>query len=189
MKRVVVTAGHGGSDPGAISPDRRYREADLALRLRNLIADKLRTQAVIVLTDGKRPAENAPLVDAIALVRANSGPAVEIHFNAGPPAATGVEVLSRPEHKCLAQQIAQAIAGHTGSPIRGESGWKNQSAGQHHRLGFCEAGGLVVEVEFITNLSALNKYLSVENEIAAAIAEVLAAAAGRSMDALKGENL
>jgi N-acetylmuramoyl-L-alanine amidase len=173
VKTVFVSAGHSDRDPGAVSQDGRYREADLAERLRNRIATNLRAVGIWVITDGDG-GQNKPLKDAVWMAKKNQGPAIEIHFNAGPPGASGTEVLSLPDKKSLAQRIAGAIAKHMKSPLRGESGWKNDSQGQHPRLAFCQAGGLVVEVCFITNSDELKTYLSLETEIAGAIADELA---------------
>src|SRR5207253_399076 len=83
---------------------------------------------------------------------------VEFHWNAGPLTATGVEVLCKPVHKALAQDLATAISHATGIILRGEGGWKADNSGQHHRLGFCEAGGLIVEVCFISNATDMHRY-------------------------------
>ena len=44
IQRVVIDAGHGGKDPGAVSPDRRFAEKDItlsvALRLGSMIKVK-----------------------------------------------------------------------------------------------------------------------------------------------------
>ncbi len=50
-KIVVVDAGHGGSDPGARSPDGSVREKDLTLSIATLISDRLTTEgATVILT-------------------------------------------------------------------------------------------------------------------------------------------
>lgn len=176
-KTIIISAGHSGSDPGAISRDGRHKEADLAQRLRNRIATLLRADGVNVLTDGSED-ENRPLRDAIALLNRNpSAIAIEIHFNAAVPSVRGVEVLAKDRHKQLARELAAAIGDVTGSPLRGQGGWKSDSSGQHHRLAFCEAGGLIVEVEFISNEAALADYLKLETEVATSLANALRDAA------------
>jgi N-acetylmuramoyl-L-alanine amidase len=173
VKTVFISAGHGGGDPGATSPDRRFIEADLALRLRDLVAARLRSWLVNVVTDG-RDGINLPLRDAIELAKRTDGPAVEIHFNAGTVTAAGVEVLCHRDKRPLAQDLAAAVAKWTRSPLRGEQGWRAADSGQHHRLGFCNAGGLILEVEFITNPAAIEAAVLHEKQIAAAVAAVLA---------------
>ncbi len=171
-KQVIITAGHGNGDPGA-----RYNgesEAELACWLRDTIAFDLVQRGCVVTEDGA-DGQNKGLRDAIALLKANPGvEAWEIHFNAGPLGACGVEVLAPVNLKTRAKLIARAISTVTQSPLRGEHGWKAPNAGAHHRLAFCEAGGGIIEVEFISNPEALKNYLSRRVSVAQAIAAVLA---------------
>jgi N-acetylmuramoyl-L-alanine amidase len=175
-KTFVLTAGHSGTDPGALSHDKRHKEATLAVQLRDKTAAHLFMLGVTVIEDG-RAGENRPLRDALVLARGNPGRAVEIHFNAGPPTAAGVEALSHPAHKRLAQAIAQAVAGVLRSKLRGEQGWKPANSGRHHRLAFCDAGGVILETIFLSNPKELAVYLEnidrVAERLAAAIAGVI----------------
>lgn len=174
MKSILVSAGHGGFDPGACANG--YREADLALRLRDAIAAKLKVKGVSILTDGAA-LTNLPLSAALKLVKAGQV-AVEIHFNAAAPAATGVEVLAKVSDKAFAQKLAGAVASATGLKLRGESGWKTTDSGQHHRLAFCDAGGLILEVCFITNLDDMRAFRENESAIVERLSGVLLDAAG-----------
>ena len=179
MKTIIISAGHSNSDAGAVSKDGKLREADLTLRLRNRVATLLRADGTLrVLTDGS-DGQNKPLRDAVQIVKANPGAiAVEIHFNAaGSPLAKGVEVLAKPTQRELAQQLAASVANITETPLRGTLGWKMDSAGQHHRLAFCEAGGVILEVEFISNPAAMAVYLANETEVAVSLANALRDAA------------
>lgn len=174
-KSVFISAGHGGNDPGAIANG--HKEAELALYLRDRIAANLRGMNVRVITDG-RTGQNLPLRDAVKLAKENAGPSVEIHFNASTnQKASGVEVLALPEMKPLAQEVAMAISAVMQIPLRGHLGYRDQASGQHHRLAFCQAGGLIVEVCFMTNSAELNNYLFNDESVAVAIAQVLARAA------------
>jgi N-acetylmuramoyl-L-alanine amidase len=173
-KSIFVGAGHGEGDPGAVNGS--WREADLATRLRDKIAAILITRGMTVKTDGP-VGVNQRLSQSIAIAK-TCDIAVELHFNAGPSTAQGVEVLSLPSDKSLSQDLAQTIAFLTKSPVRGEGGWKSDSSGQHHRLGFCrEGGGVVVEVAFISNNNEMKRYLDREGDIADAIARALASRA------------
>lgn len=167
---VLVSAGHGANDPGAVNG--KLKEAELATELRNLVAFYLSRDLVPHITDGQGR-DNLPLRDAIKLAK-QSDVAIEIHFNAATnKTAKGVEVLADVKDKGLAQRLAQAIAGVTGSPLRGDSGYRPENSGQHARLGFVQAGGLVVEVEFISNDQAMDTYLSTKWLVAREIARVL----------------
>lgn len=169
----MISAGHSTVppvDPGAVSG--KMQESKLALKMRDMVAERLRAKGFAVIEDGA-DGVSEPLKKAIALC-SQADVRIEFHFNAGPPAATGVEVLSLPKYKTLSQKIAGAIAAATGQKLRGESGWKSQDSGQHHRLGFCMAGGVIVELAFISNAADMQRYLAAETKVADRIAEALA---------------
>lgn len=177
MKTVFIGAGHSSTDPGAVSADRSLREADLAVDLRDRVAAILLAKHIPIKTDGSN-GSNAPLRDSIRIARTCDGPRIEVHFNAGPPTAKGVECLALLKHRELAQLLCQAISRHTGSPLRGVLGYKPQDSGQHHRLAFCvDADGLILEVEFISNPKAMAEYLVMRERVAESLANVLAEAA------------
>jgi N-acetylmuramoyl-L-alanine amidase len=153
MSLYTITAGHGGRDPGAVAQD-GTTEAALMTELRDIVASKLRSLGHTVRTDGGWRA-NLPLPYAITLVP-GSTVALELHTNAATnPAARGVEVISLPERAQLARTIARRIAHTIESPVRGNGGWIDQSQSARGRLGFVRAGGLVVEVGFISNPAEL----------------------------------
>src|SRR5688572_18878570 len=102
-RSILISAGHSDSDPGATSSG--YKEATLALSIRDKVFDALRgprfgvpVQALV--RDGQEK-RNASLSTAITLSKKVSGPKVEFHFNSGPPKAKGVEALSTPGNKPL----------------------------------------------------------------------------------------
>lgn len=172
-KVVLVSAGHTnikGKDRGAAAGG--YIEGELAVTLRDAVADKLRRKGLTVTEDGS-DGENEPLTRALELAR-KADIAVEFHWNAAASiAATGIEVLSKPKHKAFAQKLAGAIHEATGLKLRGESGWKADNSGQHHRLAFCEADGLIVEVCFITNKNDMNAYHGNYGKVVEKLADVL----------------
>jgi N-acetylmuramoyl-L-alanine amidase len=174
-KLILVSAGHSTVppvDPGAVGNG--FVEAQEALRLRDATAKNLREKGESVIEDGA-DGVNEPLKKALVLAR-KADIAVEFHFNAGPPHAAGIEVLSKPSKKLLAQKIAGAINRATGLTLRGDKGWKADNSGHHHRLAFCEAGGLIVEVCFISNKSDMLAYKNNFAKIAENLAEVLSEA-------------
>lgn len=153
--KFTVTAGHGASDPGAVAAD-GTTEAALVTELRNIVAAKLRAAGHTVKTDGARW-QNLPLVHALTLVP-GADAAIELHMNAAAnPAARGVEVVSLPARKDLARTLARRIAHVIESPVRGAGGWIDQAQTARGRLGFVRAGGLVVEVGFISNPDELHR--------------------------------
>lgn len=172
---ILISAGHSTVppiDPGAVGNG--YKEAELALDLRDRVAAELRSRGETVIEDGS-DGVNEPLKKALVLAR-QASTAVEFHWNAGPPTATGIEVLSKPNKKALAQKLAGAINAATGIRLRGDRGWKADNSGQHHRLAFCEAGGLIVEVCFISNASDLEAYIDNKGRVVKNLADALSAA-------------
>ena len=173
MPTILISAGHSETDPGAVGNG--YKEADLAVDLRDRVAAILRgTWGLNILEDGD-DGDNEPLTKAIALAK-RSDVAVEFHWNAGVPAATGIEVLAKPDKKKLSQALATAVHNATGLKLRGDSGWKSDKSGQHHRLGFCEAGGVIVEVCFLSNPNDLQSYLQNRDKVAENLAQALSTA-------------
>lgn len=166
MANFVVTAGHSNTDPGAVANG--HKEAEIACDMRNMIAKKLRELGHSVITDGTGSV-NQPLKVAIGL--AKQGRAIEIHCNAASnPAATGVECISFPKHKELCQRLSNAIAATTKGNVRGDNGWIDQSKSARGKLGFVEAGGVIVELFFLSNKEDLERYEQVKWLVASVIA-------------------
>lgn len=175
--RIVITAGHSNKDPGAVGDHNKdgkpeFIEAAFCADMRNYVAYYLKNRGLRVETDGQGPV-NAPLTQAIALA-SGANIAIEFHLNAAlNPKAEGVEVLCSPRNKVLAQRIAKAVNAVTGSPLRGDGGYKTESSGQHSRLGFVRAGGLIVELEFISNPKRMNVLNEKRWVVAKSIAEAI----------------
>ena len=174
----VITAGHSNTDPGAVAAD-GSTEAKMVLAFRDLVAAGLRQAGATVYTDGT-PGDNQPLTNAIALVRAHpKATAIEFHMNAaGSASATGVESISHPPRKALSQRVSQTIAGATGQRLRGDVGWIDPSASARGRLGFCDAGGVIAEVVFLSNPTDLARWKQTQGNVAAALVSMLITYAG-----------
>ena len=83
--RIVLTAGHSNTDPGAVAPG--ATEAAEMTSLRNALARKLRDLGHTVFTDGEGGV-NQSLNDALALIRKHQPDlALELHMNAAANAA------------------------------------------------------------------------------------------------------
>lgn len=172
MKTILVSAGHTnvqGQDRGAAGNG--FIEGVEATKVRDAVASYLREKGLKVIEDGF-DGVNEPLTKAVALAK-TADVAIEFHFNAATPQATGIEVLAKAKHKSLAQSLAIAISTATGLVLRGERGYKADNSGQHHRLAFCEAGGLIVEICFISNASDMKAYQSNFETMCKNLAEVL----------------
>lgn len=149
---VFISAGHSNLDPGAIANG--VKESEIVTEARNIIRHKLEAAGIQVTTDGAGDT-NLPLSEAVKLV-AGKTLAIELHCNAALSAqAGGVESISLPKLKTQSQRISQAISRVTGSKLRGAAGWIDQSKSQHTRLAFVNAGGIIVELFFLSNPSEL----------------------------------
>lgn len=165
---ILISAGHSNMDPGAVGNG--YTEAQIVTEFRNLVAFYLRQAGVNFITDGEGN-DNKPLRDAIELAK-TATLAVEFHCNAfSNPAATGVETLSGYKDRKLGEQICKAISDVLDIANRGAKG---ESSGQHSRLGFVRAGGIIVELFFISNPNDMAAYQEKKWLAAKAVAELLA---------------
>ena len=169
--KFAITAGHSDKDPGACANG--YKEAELAVWLRDTTADKLRQLGHVVIEDGEN-GQNLVLKTAISLAKTVPLP-IEIHFNAaGDPTATGVEVIGLEDKIPLCQKLAGTIADVLGIKVRGHrGGYKHPRETPHKTLGFCNAGGIIIEVCFITNKAEMDSYRDRKWLVASAIARVL----------------
>lgn len=169
--QVTITAGHSNVDPGAVNGS--YREAFIAVEFRNEVARRVRDAGIDVLTDGVGT-DNQDLNTAIKLAK-QSKLAIEFHLNASDnKTAKGVEALSLDKDKDICKKLCAVVSKVLDTPVRGsDGGWKSQSSGQHARLGYVSAGGIIMESFFISNEAELKKYF--ENRVALfdAIAKVI----------------
>ena len=147
-KPIVITAGHSNSDPGAVNGS--FHEAVHVTKVRNALAYILREAGYTVLTDGVGDI-NEPLPSAIKLVK-GVDIALELHCNASAnKTASGVETIALPKQKAVAQDISAAVAKVYGFKLRGEDGWIDQSQSHRGKLGYVSAGGMILELGFLSN--------------------------------------
>ena len=105
--------------------------------------------------------------------------AIEFHTNAAAAkTATGIEALSTPKNKRWCQVLSKAVAKKTGWKLRGEDGFKPDNAGQHSRLAYAQAGGIVFEPFFISNDTDLALFKTNKWGICRAIADAIASELG-----------
>lgn len=167
---ATITAGHSNTDPGAVNG--KVKEADLVTNFRNAVSFYLRDAGVQVKNDGTG-SQNDPLSSAIKLIKGSSV-AVEFHMNAATSKqANGVETIALPKDKKLAQDLSAAVASALGSRLRGNDGWIDQSQSARGSLGYINAGGLIVELGFISNEAELAAYQARYWIAAKAVAKVL----------------
>ena len=80
-----------------------------------------------------------------------------------------MECISIPKDKELCQRLSNAVAATTKDNVRGDNGWIDQSKSARGKLGFVEAGGVIVELFFISNKGDLERYDEVKLLVASAI--------------------
>lgn len=120
---VVVDAGHGGHDSGAISRRRKPRaiEKDLALDVARRLKEKLREDGLkVVMT--RADDTFIPLDERVAISnRQRDSIFVSIHFNDSPKRRVhGAEVYHNDRGtEGLARRIARSLSAHSGCANRG----------------------------------------------------------------------
>ena len=80
-----------------------------------------------------------------------------------------VECISIPKDKELCQHLPNTITATTKNNVRGDNGWIDQSKSARGKLGFVEAGGVIVELFFLSNKGDLERYDEVKWLVASAI--------------------
>lgn len=167
---ATITAGHSNSDPGAVNG--KIKESELVTNFRNAVTHYLREAGLQIKTDGTGT-KNDPLSAAVKLIQGSSV-AVEFHMNAATSKqANGIETIALPKDKKLAQDLSRAVADALGSRLRGDNGWIDQSKSARGRLAYVNAGGLIVELGFISNEDELARFNAKYWTAAKAVAKVL----------------
>lgn len=167
---VTVTAGHSNTDPGAVNG--KIKESEFVTNFRNAVVHYLREAGVTTRTDGTGT-QNDPLSSALKVIKGSSV-AVEFHMNAAASKqANGIETIALPRDKKLAQDLSAAVATALGSRLRGEDGWIDQSKSARGSLAYINAGGLIVELGFISNEAELAAFQARYWIAAKAVAKVL----------------
>lgn len=174
-KSVFISAGHSNSDPGAVATHGgvRYTEEQIVREFRNDLVRLLRERGMTVRTDGEGQT-NRTLNEAVASARQNRDLDIEFHLNSfGNPSATGVECISLPDKRSQSQRISTTIANILGLPLRGQGGWIDQSKSARGRLAFVEAGGIIVELFFLSNPNDLQRFQQRRGDLIAAVANTI----------------
>jgi N-acetylmuramoyl-L-alanine amidase len=173
---LIIGAGHGGTDSGAVGSG--YIERDLAIEFRNLLVSELQKLSVPCITD---PDSNK-LADSLVYFKSYFKPDsinVDIHWNAGPAAATGTEVLintqATPFEKLLGGKIAEAIATILNIKNRG---LKTELQSARGSLAWIKQQGrnYIIEMCFISNKTDMDKYQAKKHELSKAMAIILSEA-------------
>lgn len=185
--KVFISAGHGGSDPGAVANG--VKEKDLNLSIALACRDELVRHGVSVKMSRTKD-ENDPLSDEIKECNAYAPDlAVSIHNNAG--GGDGAEVFYHyggGKSKTLAENILEEVV-KVGQNSRGAKVRKNSNGKDYY--GFIRetsAPAVIVECAFVDNAADL-KILATEGDrkaMGVAIAKGILKTLGVAYESEKG---
>lgn len=179
---IYLLAGHtvvNGKGTGAFGIG-GFDEAKEAIKLRDDITKCLVSNGVSVINENP----SLPLRQVVlwlSKIVKKGDIIVEIHFNAGPPTAKGVEsfvddTYTKEEFE-LAKKLSMVISTSIGEPLRGNQGVKKESESQHKSLailsGASVATNVLVEVCFISNLQSVRSYRDNYQKVVGSICNAL----------------
>jgi len=109
FKTIIIDAGHGGKDPGAISPHTCQKEKDLTLDMAKRIKAELGEFKTILLRDHDHFIE---LDDRVTLAnKRGDAVLISVHFNSGPSHVRGPETYFwRVDSHGLATRLQHAMS-------------------------------------------------------------------------------
>lgn len=177
---LFLRAGHHSQDPGAVANG--YAENKLTMELRDCIAKELHQLGVQPDVDK----DELNLVHDMAYIHMHCKPQdllLDIHFNAGPAAATGTECFvaigANGREMEIATELARVTSFTLDIPDRHRFNGhrpKSEAQSQHGRLAVlrpnCHA--VLWEVCFITNTGDLASYFENQGPLAKAITKTIA---------------
>jgi N-acetylmuramoyl-L-alanine amidase len=182
---VILDAGHGGGDPGAVGNG--MKEKDITLEVTQKVRDILKGKGYTVIMT--RDNDSNPSLDSrVNLCKNNSSPdmLVSIHVNSG--GGTGTEAFYTDRYsnlttnsKALAQRLADNVAGRNGMVKRGNNGIKHEresAPGQLALLTCSKAPSALIELAFIDAPSSkpdINVLRNQRSMLAQAIADAMMA--------------
>lgn len=172
-RKIIISAGHGGTDPGAVSGS--YIERDLAIELRNLVVTELKTLGINALVDDDKNA----LKQTLAWLRGKFGSKdilFDIHWNAAAsPEAKGTEVIVPDVSSQFEKDLAKSILKVFTDLGFKDRGVKPEALTARKKLGWMRptAENVLLEVCFITSKLDMRLYEGNRNTIAKRLASVL----------------
>lgn len=173
--KILLDAGHGGKDHGAVNSDYGRQEKDIALEVVLALGNMLRDAGHNVLYTRDRDNYISPADRLNMIKRYKPDCFVSVHCNsASNPSASGVETIYRDDYDVeLAHHVHIALVEHTGLRDRGVK----QDIGDLGRrlavLGNLETPACLVEIGFISNEEDL-EVIEDESLIANALLEGIA---------------
>ena len=172
---IYLSAGHNpsGLKPDAGAVGNGYHEAKLTQELRDLTTKALRANGAKVWNDD----DTQRLPAVLAAINSTEKDVIcDLHFNAGPPTATGIEVLIPARHTNLEKEMATKLVTMLSGVMKLRSrGVKTEADSQHGSLGIMRENGinLLIEVCFISNATDMAFYQANKQKVANELALIL----------------
>lgn len=173
MRKVIISAGHGGKDPGASGHG--FIERDLAIELRDLIVAELKVLKINALTDDN----NNALKETLSWLRGKFGSKdilLDIHWNAAAnPEAKGSEVIVPDASSFYEKSLAKALLKVLTELGFRDRGVKPEALTARKSLAWMKpnAENVLLEVCFISNPLDMKLYQANKHTIAKRMAAVL----------------
>lgn len=171
---IYLLAGHtpkgNNTDPGAVAQG--FKEADLTMELRDMVADKLRNMGYTVHEDD----DTHRLQQVLDKVNAHETDVVfDIHFNAG--GGTGVECIVPERSTELERELANKVNVMLSTMLRIKNrGVKGEQLTARKRIAVMRENGIncLLETCFIDNKTDMTQYQLRKTEVATELALLIA---------------
>lgn len=171
-RKIIISAGHGGNDPGAVANG--YTERDLAIEFRELLVKELLLLGVKPLIDDNKNALKETLAWLVGKY-SSKDILLDIHWNAASSKARGTEVIVPDNASIFENNFAKNILNVFVSNGFVNRGVKPESQTARKRLGWMRppAENILIEMGFITNLLDINLYQNLKYKLAKELAFVI----------------
>lgn len=171
-RKIIISAGHGGNDPGAVANG--YTERDLAIEFRELLVKELLLLGVKPLIDDNKNALKQTLSWLVGKY-SSKDILLDIHWNAASSKARGTEVIVPDNASIFENNFAKNILNVFVSNGFVNRGVKPESQTARKRLGWMRppAENILIEMGFITNLLDINLYQNLKYKLAKELAFVI----------------
>ena len=172
-RKIIISAGHGGSDPGAVANG--YTERDLAIEFRELLVKELLLLGVKPLIDDNKNALVQTLQWLKGVLKSDKTVCIDIHWNAAIPKARGTEIIIPDKPSLFESSFAKEILDVFVSNGFTSRGVKTESQTARKRLGWMRpsAENILIEMAFLTNTLDLELYKMVKYKLAKELAVVI----------------